>query len=161
MSQHQAIVVLSCGGRKNENWDPPDALLALITGRTAWEENLPIFAQWEVAMLLPPNARNLLEFKVEKHRKPSARLDTYEALAQIKIACDARKITKISIVAHPIHQPRVKLVAEKMGFAVTMFDTGYIPLDPESRWWWVKYEWVFRLYEKFAAGPIYKYRGWT
>lgn len=161
-----AVVALSCGGRepemnrrenRPENWDPTDEAIARHAAEVAVRHFAPIFAQWEVADLLPGWARKYLRGRIGEHRKgPKRRLDTMEVLEQIKALLEKERYEMIILVAHPIHMPRV----EK--WAARIFGSGKVisrpahdaPLDPRSKWPWVCSPMRFRMYERCVAGPI-------
>lgn len=154
----QVVVALSCGGRVNSTWDPTDYALAAYASEVAIKRGIPVMAQWEVADLLPSSV--LAQYIIRAHRTQDRRLDTREVLEQIRVECDKLGHTHIALVAHRIHAPRAKRVAEKLGFSVEIIDTPHCELDPDSMYWWVRSDWVFTLYEKFLSTPIYRYRGW-
>ena len=156
MENAQVVVALSCGGRANSKWDPTDFALAAYAREAAEKHGIPVMAQWEIADLLEGNSARLV---VRTHRS-GKRLDTREVLEQVKVECDKLGYTRIVLVAHRIHAPRVKRAAEKLGFTVLVADTSLAELDPDSMYWWVRSDFVFALYEKLISTPVYRWRGW-
>lgn len=158
MENAQVAVALSCGGRMNTTWDPTDYALAAYTREVATKLRIPIMAQWEVADLLPVG--DFPRLIVRTHRTEGKRLDSREVLEQIRVECDKLGFTKILLVAHRIHAPRAKRVAEKLGFTVEVLNTPLCELNPGSTYWWVRSDWIFTHYEKLLSTPIYRLRGW-
>ncbi len=165
MKRPQAVVVLSCGGRdefrNGKQWDPTDEALARVAEKTAQERNLPIYGQWEVVDLIDQSLVTIRQ-RVADHRTQGKRLDTREVLEQIHLKCMKEDgISYVILVAHPIHLSRVWDASLKIGFEVSGHaDTSNVPLDPLSKYPWVRSELRFEIYERFIATPIYRLKRW-
>lgn len=166
-----AVAALACGGRDAavnrveshpDHWDPTDEALAREASKIARLLHIPIYAQMEVADLLDIESADLLCVNITAHRDNRKRLDTKEVLEQIKIRADDNGHHTILLVAHPIHMPRALRAARKIFGADNVFpiDTRDVPLDPLSKYPWVRSELRFQIYERYVATPIYRMRGW-
>lgn len=165
-----AVVALACGGRNPETnkqekrpkyWNPTDDAIARHAAEVAVRYFAPIFAQREVADLLPVWAQKYLRGRISTHRKGSEkRLDTAEVLAQVQTLLAKERYEVIILVGHPIHMPRAeKWAAYVFGNEKVISRPAYdAPLDSLSKWPWVRSPMRFRVYERCVSGPIDTFR---
>ena len=145
------IVGVSYGLLKNNQPGESNETLARITRNLYERYQLPLALQWEIAKCLP----DLLKAKVVyKHRTEGEYLDTFEVLDQIMEFCikTFKKPTVVAIiVAHPVHLPRVILVAEKLGFIPLVPPIANVPYDKQSIQRHTRNRFLGTAYEKLAT----------
>ena len=153
MNKKVCIIALSWGD--SYKWYHGDSNLALAQRSKilATKYQVHVIAQWEIA-------DHLKGFYWEQRCRGigipewKSRIDTYFVLEQAKEMMSIHGCTHAILVAHEVHMPRVKLVAQKLNIAIEEHDTVFekeIPYDKNSTQWHTVNERVARPYEYLAT----------
>ncbi|HYD91024.1 MAG TPA: hypothetical protein VEA37_05985, partial [Flavobacterium sp.] len=103
--------------------------------------------------------------RIEKHRMPGRRLDTYEVTAQAAaywfgtLGKNRKAENRAVILAHPDHVWRCAKTAEKLGFRPVIISMESVEYPSNSEQRWTRSTWRYRPYDVLAR-LLYWKRGW-